>query len=273
MPSYLRFGLNGAHYAADAGAVVGIFWLPELTPDEEAPPHIAGIINLRGKIVPVMNLDLRFGHPSRRYRLTDILIVLQREGTMRGIVVNEVSDVIEIPETAIEPRPGYEETMAGRALFSAEAAKIGDEIVMLLDVSCLLHAPIESCAPSKTDELAYFCPEATAEQREVFHTRAHHLMQGIETFEIAELTPLSVIQLGDEWFGVELDAVREFSHLSRITPIPCCPPHIAGDMNLRGDILTLVDIRPLLKIPQEGIAAEVMDIESQDLLVGILVSG
>jgi purine-binding chemotaxis protein CheW len=65
--------------------------------------------------------------------------------------------------------------------------------------------------------------------------------------------------------------VREFSHLRRVTPIPCCPPHIAGNMNLRGDILTLVDIRGLLNIPAGGSAAEVMVVESGELSIGVPV--
>jgi purine-binding chemotaxis protein CheW len=65
--------------------------------------------------------------------------------------------------------------------------------------------------------------------------------------------------------------VREFSHLRRVTPVPCCPPHIAGNMNLRGDILTLVDIRGLLNIPAEDAAAEVMVVESGELSIGVPV--
>ena len=127
--------------------------------------------------------------------------------------------------------------------FLAGNAKVGEEIIMLLDVPRLIHAPpIHSpglpASGVSANPQTYFCPDATDEERAVFRTRAHNLMQATESLEDAERIPLSIIQLGEECFGVGLGVVREFSHLRRVTAIPCCPPHIAGNMNLRGDILT-----------------------------------
>jgi purine-binding chemotaxis protein CheW len=273
MTSYLLFGLSGVRYAVDASSVLEIVWLPELTLADEAPPHIAGVINLRGKIAPVMNLGLRLGHPPQRYRLNDNIVMLQTDGVTMGVIVSEVSDVAGIPASQIEPPPRYDGDTPAHVHFLAGTAKVGEEIIMLLDVARLIHAPAspEPIASAPSADQLYFCPEATAEEREEFHSRSHNLMQAMESLETAELVPLSVIQLGGERFGVGLDVVREFSHLRRVTPIPCCPPHIAGNMNLRGDILTLADIRALLNIPTGGAAAEVMVVESGDLHIGVPV--
>lgn len=276
MTSYLLFTLDGARYGVEAESVLEIAWLPELAPAEEAPFHIAGVVNLRGKIEPVMNLGLRLGHPPRRCQLSDSIVMLQTEGMTMGVIVNEVSDVISIAGSAIEPPPRYDGEPPGHIRFLAGNAKVGDEIIMLLDVVRLIHAP-----PIPSPELpasgvsaspqTYFCPDATDEERAVFRTRAHTLMQAVESLEAAERIPLSIIQFGEECFGVRLEAVREFSHLRRVTAIPCCPPHIAGNMNLRGDILTLADIRGLLNLPVEGAAAEVMVVESGGLSIGVPV--
>ena len=273
MTPYLLFGLNGVRYAVDAMSVLEIVWLPELTLADEAPPHIAGVLNLRGTVAPVMNLGSRLGHPPLRYRLSDSIVMLQADGVTMGVIVSEVSDVVGIPASRIEPPPRYDGDTALYAHFLAGTAKVGEEITMLLDVPRLIHAPAlpEPIATAQSAGQLYFCPDATAEEREVFHSRAHNLMQAAESLEIADLVPLSVIQLGGERFGVGLDVVREFSHLRRVTPIPCCPPHIAGNMNLRGDILTLADIRALLNIPTGGAAAEVMVVESGDLHIGVPV--
>lgn len=273
MAAYLRFSLNGAHYAVDARAVLEMVRLTELTLTDEAPPYIAGLINLRGKIAPVMNLDLRLGHPLRRYQLSDSIVMLQAGEITIGAIVNDVSDVIEIAEAIIEPPPRYDGESPAHAHFLSGNAKIGEEIVMLLDVQRLIHAPALAAASvaAKAAEQAYFCPDATQQEREVFHNRAQSLIQSMERLELAEMLPLSLIQLGDECFGIELDVVREFSHLHHVTPIPCCPPHIAGNMNLRGDILTLVDIRGLLNIAANGVAAAVMVIESNELHIGVPV--
>ena len=72
----LIFNLDDARFGVDATRVRESVWLPELTPIEEAPPYIAGIFSLRGQIVPVTDLNLRFGHPARPYRLSDQIVIL-----------------------------------------------------------------------------------------------------------------------------------------------------------------------------------------------------
>jgi len=276
MSSYLMFSLNGARYGVAALSVLEIAWLPELTPAEEAPPHIAGVFNLRGKIAPVMDLGLRLGHLPRRFQLSDHIVMLQAGGMTMGVIVSDVSDVVGIPATAIEPAPHYDGDTPAHIHFLAGNAKLGEEIVMLLDVQRLIHAPqihlpgLPASGVSANAD-ACFCPDATDEERAVFRTRAHNLMQAEEGRDAAERVPLSIIQLGAEWFGVGLEVVREFTHLRRVTAIPCCPQHIAGNMNLRGDILTLADIRGLLNIPAGSAAAEVMVVESGELRIGVPV--
>jgi len=271
MPPYLLFSVNGTRYGVEAKSVLEITWLPELTPVEEAPPYIAGVINLRGKIAPVMNLGLRLVHPPQRYQLSDSIVMLQVDGVTMGVIVSEVSDVVGIPASAIEPPPRYDDDTPAQIHFIAGNAKVGEEIIMLLDVPRLIHAPALPASGDSANPQTYFCTDATDEERTVFRTRAHNLMQAVESLEAVERIPLSIIQLGEECFGVGLEVVREFSHLRRVTPIPCCPPHIAGNMNLRGDILTLADIRTLLNISTGSAAAEVMVIESGDLHIGVPV--
>lgn len=281
MSLYLLFSLNDARYGVEVLSVLEIAWLPELTPTEEAPPYIAGVINLRGKIVPVMDLGLRLGHPPRSLQLGDSVVLLQTDGVTMGVIVNEVSDVAAIPAAVIEPPPHYDGDTSAHDHFIAGNARVGEEIVMLLDVQRLIHAPQvdspreyparQSASCAFANAAHYFCPDATDEERAIFRARAHNLAQVEEDRSAAERIPLSIIQLGEEWFGVGLEVVREFAHLRRVTPIPCCPPHIAGNMNLRGDILTLLDIRGRLNIPAASAAEEVMVIESGGLPIGVPV--
>jgi purine-binding chemotaxis protein CheW len=81
------------------------------------------------------------------------------------------------------------------------------------------------------------------------------------------------VGLSGEFFGVELEMVREFTDLQRIIPVPCCPDYIVGDMNLRGDILTVVDIRQALQMPvvEAAPTAKVMVVPLGNSLVGVLV--
>jgi purine-binding chemotaxis protein CheW len=79
-----------------------------------------------------------------------------------------------------------------------------------------------------------YCPNATTEERAIFRQRADNLRQSIEISKVTnELMPLAVIGLGHEYFGLDLELVHEFTDISNLTPIPCCPNHIVGNMNLR----------------------------------------
>jgi purine-binding chemotaxis protein CheW len=82
-----------------------------------------------------------------------------------------------------------------------------------------------------------------------------------------------VVGLNEEFFGVDMELVREFADIRGLTPIPCAPPHIVGNMNLRGNILTLVDIRGLLDMPATGTpsAGKVIVAALGDLSAGVLV--
>jgi purine-binding chemotaxis protein CheW len=90
---------------------------------------------------------------------------------------------------------------------------------------------------------------------------------------VTELIPLVVVGLNGEYFGVELVVLQEFAEIHHVTPVPCCPQHIIGDMNLCGDILTLVDIRHVFKVPGVGVGstAKAMVVHLNDLLAGVLV--
>src|SRR6185436_21126644 len=100
-------------------------------------------------------------------------------------------------------------------------------------------------------ESAFFA-DATAEERAILRERALGLMPAGESQDRFHLMPLAVVSLNGEYFAVDLNLVREFGTIHHVTPVPCCPPHIVGQMNLRGDILTLVDIRGALRMPMQG---------------------
>lgn len=274
--SRLSIRLLDSVYAIETQCVREVMWLPELTAIEETPPHIAGVFNLRGHIVPVMDLNLRFGHGAERYAVTDAVVVIEVDDLVMGLVVNEVLDVVSLPATAIEPRPRYDGEAAAPHFLAGEA-KLGETIVMLLDTRALVHG--HAPAPQLLAEEAprahpcYFCPQATPEERAVFHSRAVALLAPAERAETTGLAPHAVIGLNGECFGVALDAVREFCEVRAVAPVPCCPPRFVGQMNLRGDVLTLVDIREALGLPmsRETAGARALVVRDGELAAGVPV--
>jgi purine-binding chemotaxis protein CheW len=249
--SLLIFDHDGARFAVDATLVRESVWLPELTPVEEAPPWIVGLFSLRGQIIPVADLHLRFDHPARRYSTGDHVVVLETDRLPLGLIVSEVREVIELPINAIQSPPQFDSAVPNSIHLVAGEARVGDELVTLLDVSRLAHLPegTEIVEAAEQPALAsYFCPEASPAERALFRKRAMALRETAADEEGSRLG-LAVVELGGEYFGVGLSSVLEFCDIAELSPIPCCPPHILGAMSLRGELLTLIDPRSALNLP------------------------
>ena len=281
---YLIFSLHGARYAVEAQIVREVFCLPELTATEEAPWYIVGMLNLRGKIVPVMDLGARLGHPPQPYHLKHSVIVLEQAdlpdgqtGSLLGIIANEIHDVRSIAQDEIEAAPLYGPKENNRARVVTSMAKVDNSILRLLHWEHLMQHAEEirevdpEAAVSCTE--GSWCVGETPQEHVILRERARDLMRPIEGHDFAGLMPLAVIGLGGEYFGVDLHAVREFCTIRDVTPVPCCPAHIIGDMNVRGDILTVVDIRGVLQLPIAGAENPdtVMVVHCTTLLFGVLV--
>ncbi|MBI3581301.1 MAG: purine-binding chemotaxis protein CheW [Nitrospinae bacterium] len=280
---FLVFRLNGAVCGVRSAFVREIIWLPELTPVEEAPPYIAGLFNLRGRVVPVMDLNLRFGHKPRCYRASDSVIVIEAEGSLMGVVVDEALDVNEIPLSDVEA-PETLSGVTGEPHFIEGEAKIGERIIMILDAAKLVKhggppLAIAGEPPAEVEGEAgtfskrpVFCPDASQSERELFRDRARNLSRKDEVESRSGLVPIAVVGVGGEILGIDAGLVREFADVRRTTLVPCCPPHVLGDMNLRGNIITVVDIRGLLAIPTGGPALfKAVITEMGESLVGIAV--
>jgi purine-binding chemotaxis protein CheW len=297
--SFLTFSLHGLLLAVNTEVVREIIWLPELTLIEECPTYIAGVVNMHGKIVPIMDLNNRFGHAHQRYRYSDRIIMIDvseygignpdRQSKMQnpktkielvGIIVNEVLDVLEIPEEDVELPPFEGGVTELHPHFVGGAAKAGEDIIMILSPEAMLdtqfeirETEIKQSGSGLTGAISYFCPEAEQEEKDIFHKRAIALQHASDSVEISKEIPVAVIGLNNGYFCVDLRSVHEFSKIRNITPVPCCPEHIVGNMNLRGNVLTVVDIRGFLSL-QTGMfseSAKVIVAEAGEFPVGVLV--
>ena len=137
---YLTFLLGGEMFAVGILNVKEIIEYGTVTAIPMMPPFIRGVINLRGAVVPVIDLSSRFGNaPSQVSRRTCIVIIEVSDGEERqdiGIVVDAVSEVLEIPRGEIEPPPAFGAKI--RADFITGMGKVGGRFVIILNVSQVL---------------------------------------------------------------------------------------------------------------------------------------
>lgn len=279
--SYLIFRLRGALYGVGARTVREVFPLPELTPVAGAPRCVPGVLNFRGKVIPVMEMAVRLGHGPRPFQLSDTVIVLQGEERLLGTVVDEVLEVREIADEETEAAPSFSARRPEGARPPGRVARAGSEIITLLDVGELLTftegmpLPEEAEHPEGWEASAapLTAPAVAEADREIFRARARSLAQAPDGRETRDLVPIAVISLNDECFGVSLETVREFADIRQVTPVPCCPAHVVGAVNLRGEILTLVDVRRALQMPAapDRRGAQMMVVQVGELRAGVVV--
>lgn len=133
---YLTFSLGNEFYGIEIKYVTEIIGLQPITEIPELPKHIKGIINLRGKIIPVMDVRLRFKKPFKEYYDRTCVIVIDIQDVSVGLIVDSVSEVLSIEEEQIVPPPHISKD--GNKYIKA-IGKVGDEVKLILDCDKLLN--------------------------------------------------------------------------------------------------------------------------------------
>ncbi|MCP2727110.1 chemotaxis protein CheW [Limnofasciculus baicalensis] len=286
--SYFTFRLNNSIYGIVTGYVEEVFPLPELTLVSSTDRNLVGVVNLRGEMLPVMDLNLILGMPSPDYQVTDSILVLRWEYSQVGIIVNEVYQERKISPDQITTELSKHQDVAGRdskKIIADLLRRAGDILILNNPETWIrsvemepIFSEIQNNYPGDPFQLSnqesIFCPNATPEERIIFRERSDNLKAAVNSQELKDLKPIAVIVLNDNLFGIDLGVVREFTDISRVTPIPCCPKHIIGNMNLRGEILTLVDLRGLLTLPMNPILEgyKVMVVDFEGIVTGVIVA-
>ncbi len=144
---FLTFHLHQEDYGIAINYVTEIIGIQKITEVPDLPDEVKGVINLRGRVIPVMDVRLRFGLPSRDYDERTCVIVVEVNGHITGLVVDWVNEVVEIAAKQIEPPPCHNREKS----YIQGMGKVENEVKILLDVEALVDS---------TDELRQIASEA-----------------------------------------------------------------------------------------------------------------
>ncbi|WP_116807365.1 chemotaxis protein CheW [Steroidobacter cummioxidans] len=137
---YLTFVLNAETFAIGILSIKEIIEYSSLTDVPMMPPYVRGVINLRGAVVPVIDLAVRFGRVSapvtKRTCIVIIEVMVNAERQVIGIVVDAVNEVLDIPAADVEPPPAFGTGI--RTDFMLGMGKVHNKFVILLDVNHVL---------------------------------------------------------------------------------------------------------------------------------------
>jgi purine-binding chemotaxis protein CheW len=149
---YLTFSLQTEEYAIDILKVQEIRGYDSVTSLPELPEMIKGVINLRGLIVPVIDLRIKFKLGAARYDTTTVMVVLTIRGRTVALVVDGVSDVVALPSAQIRPVPGFGAALDARYLDGI--GTLGGRMLILLNVEALLGSDELAMAGSSLPKAA-----------------------------------------------------------------------------------------------------------------------
>ena len=245
---YAAFQRGPHGYALPMEMIREIVWLPMLSPAEDLPPAIIGTFERVGSVVPVADLDCLQGRPPRPCLTTNCVVVTEHDGHLLGLLVDEIRDVVEgerLP-TAWEA-PDVEGQPPAPGPFAGEIERDG-RLLAVLDLGGL-HARMESAEHScPAPDLEQLLPDDEAD-RALMRERSREMLDRSTDESGVSGRPYAVARLAGEALALPLAEVLEFAEPETIYPIPRAPAHILGNTNLRGEIVTVIDIRQALNLP------------------------
>ncbi|MDZ7908481.1 MAG: chemotaxis protein CheW [Gemmobacter sp.] len=133
---YLTFAIGGEEYGVGIGGVSEIVGMQRIMPIPDMPAYIRGVINLRGKVIPLMDVRLRFGMPERAHDDRTVIIVMEVDDAPIGLIVDAVREVLEIAPAQVD-RPNQLGRGSGASVI-AGIGRLDERVAVLLDTATLV---------------------------------------------------------------------------------------------------------------------------------------
>lgn len=252
MTTLLQFSVEGISCAIKVGKTVFVERMVQVTPPPERGFGIAGVINLHGRRVPVYQVRIFLGFPERKPRLSDVLIVTKAGSDCVALWVDETSGISQGTSLALEDASTLEDEPAVPGMtITAEGLVIIRDLAGFLRNSNpeQIHTELHTRKGIPREDTAEDPGRVTA----ILAERAQKLSQpavrsrGIVRIEILKF------RLAYQEYAVGMKYVREVVLTGGITPVPGTPDYISGICAIRGEIISLVDLRALFSISGKGL--------------------
>jgi len=272
-------------YALPLGNVEHALRMVAITSVPEAPSWVAGVISVHGRVIPVLDLRQRFGRSPKEPHPDERLLIMQAQGQTVALIVDEVTEVLEVPAHQVEPSskllPGVQPLAAvlrrdADLILVLEATQLlpteWDDLVISLPVQQGIDQVAELAQEMQDDEQPKTlwadalqggaCPEPSRRIRilrsdtEILEERARALARLPAEESESETLHLVTFSLGEEHYGVEITLVQEIQPLESHTwsPVPCTPDFIVGAINIRGHVYSMMDMGRFLGLPSRPLS-------------------
>ncbi len=255
LKQFVGFRLADEEYAVAIETVKEIVWVPDkISRSPGFPPYMDGLFSLRRRTVPMLNLRRYFSLADVPYDDRARVLVLNlnsEEKTVFGLGVDAITEVLRFTAEEIEPLPELLRGPATRNLAGVCKLGAGERLVYLMDPRTILAEGEISLEGTDDDE-----EEAAAAER-----RAVNEEQFV------------VFHLQDEEYALTIQSVKEIIRPPEIVRVPRAPSYVEGVINIRGDILPVINLRRKLNLPagEKDDRSRIVVVDMHGISTGLVV--
>lgn len=242
---YVTFVVGSEKYAVPVSEVREIIRVSKITRVPLAAEHVEGVMNLRGEVLPIINLRKLLNLPTQDITSSKVMI-LSYEGRMAGIIVDRTAQVIRASQED-------QQDSSTQSRFVSKVIRSGEELYLLLNVEDLFEKQVSS---SQTRA-------AEINRRSTEETKA------VSADNIQMIT----FELAGGIYAFKIEGVQEIIRYVEPIQVPGAPQYIKGLIELRKNVLSIVDLRRLLELPpaEADEFTKVIVLRIQNSLVGVIV--
>ncbi|MDP2875303.1 MAG: chemotaxis protein CheW [Holophaga sp.] len=227
---YVTFAMGRESFGINLQMVEEIIEMPSITKVPDAPDYVLGVICLRDQVLPLLDfIQLLHVEDDGTSAHREMVILLSIGDARIGIAVDAIQEIIRVREDEILPTP--------HTLSEKEAAKF-EGVVVRSDRMVSLLRVLDVIAGEDQEKIASMGTALSSRQAQETVIESHDL-------------PLVVFRLGEEAFSLKLHEVREIIMVGLVTPVPRAPSFIDGVLNLRGEVMPVIDLRDRFGLPRK----------------------
>jgi purine-binding chemotaxis protein CheW len=255
---FISFNIGKQEYAVEIHRINEIIWMPEVTGIPGLPDYVMGIFSLRGRVIPLISLHDKFGKEHTGTNDNSRVIIVDINNVMVAFAADKVNAVLSVDENLIEepPKAFAEEESEIAAVLKLEK---GERLVMALEPKNIVN---------KTELEAL---SKVAEQS----STGDLTMADLNSHTKDEEKQIVTFQIENEQYGILIEKVQEINRYTNVTKVPKTPRFVEGIINLRGEVIPLIDLRTRfdLKAKERDEFTRVIIVNLKNMKVGFVVDG
>ena len=246
------FNIGIGEYAFNINCVKEIIRLPNIMKVPNTPSYIEGVLSIRNQLLATVNLGKLIGVDYKEIDEYSRVVIINKESLSFGMIVDRVSNVIRVQKKLFKENSLIGNNSYIKGIFNLDDGK---RLIMVIE-------------PHKLISLEEIKGISDVDHKKTANDQSSDVGEEDDNFE-----HIVIFRLGDEEYGIEINNVQEINVMSEVTRFPSAPIFIDGMVNLRGDIIPILNLRKLFTAHDSADydAGKFLVVESLNRRIGIMI--